>query len=276
MVQPPLAERHVETAEPLIQTAVRLDMPPEQDKTLEHPNCVFQILRRRCARYTPEMVERITDCPAQTLVQVARTLAENSRPERTGTIAYAVVWTHHTNGVEMIRAPVIPAWQPRASRWRHSCAAGPLQHSGQHRHPYALRRVAGLSATAQPKAGKPHENVKNYCESETSTIGCWNNFPKYIGIAHRQRPLPIASDAGLKDREICGLFLLGQNPAIGGSNSANIVQPGLAELDWLVVRDNLRDRVRELLEEQRALFDRISYGSDRVEPALATSARRHV
>ena len=31
----------------------------ERDETLEHPRCVFQILRRHFARYTPEMVQRI-------------------------------------------------------------------------------------------------------------------------------------------------------------------------------------------------------------------------
>ncbi len=31
----------------------------QRDETLQHPRCVFQILRRHFSRYTPEMVERI-------------------------------------------------------------------------------------------------------------------------------------------------------------------------------------------------------------------------
>src|SRR5206468_6737413 len=31
---------------------------PQQDRTLTHPRCVFQVLKRHFARYTPEMVER--------------------------------------------------------------------------------------------------------------------------------------------------------------------------------------------------------------------------
>ena len=37
--------------------------PPPSDPTLQHPNCVYQIMRRHYARYTPEMVERVTGCP---------------------------------------------------------------------------------------------------------------------------------------------------------------------------------------------------------------------
>ena len=40
----------------------------------------------------------------------------------------------------------------------------------------------------------------------------------------------------IADGVIRGLFVLGQNPVIGGSNSA-MIQRGLANLDWLVVRD---------------------------------------
>ena len=32
--------------------------PPPSDRTLQHPNCVYQIMQRHYARYTPEMVER--------------------------------------------------------------------------------------------------------------------------------------------------------------------------------------------------------------------------
>ncbi|MDX5445208.1 MAG: molybdopterin-dependent oxidoreductase [Zoogloeaceae bacterium] len=260
MVQPPLAEKHVETAEPLSETAVRLDMPPEQDETLQHPNCVYQILRRHYARYTPEMVERITGCPAATLVKVARTLAGNSGPERTGAIAYAVAWTHHTNGVQMIRAAgILQALLGNTGRPGGGIIAlrGHCSIQGSTDIPTLYDMLPGY--LPQPKAGKPHDSFKSYCESETSPTGWWHNFPKYIvslmrawyGDAaradngwcfdwvprivgdHSQLPLT----AAMKDGKIRGLFLLGQNPAIGGSNSANIVQPGLAELDWLVVRD---------------------------------------
>src|SRR6059058_376492 len=37
--------------------------PPVVDETLEHPRCVFQVLKRHYARYTLEMVERVCGVP---------------------------------------------------------------------------------------------------------------------------------------------------------------------------------------------------------------------
>src|SRR4051794_41682800 len=36
--------------------------PPEEDVTLQHPRCVFQILKRHFARYTPELVAEACGC----------------------------------------------------------------------------------------------------------------------------------------------------------------------------------------------------------------------
>jgi formate dehydrogenase major subunit len=103
-----LAEHWVNTGEAYSEKVKRLaEGPPETDETLQHPNCVYQILRRHYAAYTPEMVERVTGCPKETFIKVAETLAHNSGPERTGAWCYAVGWTHHTTGVQMIRAAAI-------------------------------------------------------------------------------------------------------------------------------------------------------------------------
>src|SRR5690606_31047550 len=98
----------------------------------------------------------------------------------------------------------------------------------------------------------------DFLDDETIPTGWWNNFPKYFtsllrawyGEAagpdnewgyhflpkmvgdHSQLALTLAMNDGL----VKGLFLLGQNVVIGGSNS-QMIQRGLAKLDWLVVRD---------------------------------------
>lgn len=260
LAKPPLAEKHVETAEPLSETAERLDVPPEEDLTLQHPRCVYRIMKRHYARYTPEMVERITGCPAATLVKVALTLAENSGPERTGAICYAVAWTHHTNGVQIIRAAgILQALLGNTGRPGGGILAlrGHCSIQGSTDIPTLYDMLPGY--LPQPKAGKPHETLQEYCDAEQTPTGWWHNFPKYIvslmrawyGDAgsrdngwgfdwlprnvgdHSQLPMTLA----MKDGEIRGLFLLGQNVAIGGSNSGQVVQRGLARLDWLVVRD---------------------------------------
>src|SRR4051812_6155035 len=45
--------------------------PPEIDIDLEHPRCVYQVLRRHYAPYTPEMVERVCGVPQDKFLQVA-------------------------------------------------------------------------------------------------------------------------------------------------------------------------------------------------------------
>src|SRR2546422_11362181 len=79
--------------------------PPQdatRDETLQHPRCVFQILKRHYARYTPEMVEQVCGTPKEKFVKVAEMLLENSGRDRTSAFAYAVALTQHTYGVQMI------------------------------------------------------------------------------------------------------------------------------------------------------------------------------
>src|ERR671921_2352571 len=87
------------------------DMPPDQesptDLTLEHPRCVFQILKRHFAKYTPEMVEKVTGCPKEAFLKVAEAICENSGRDRTTAFCYAVGWTQHSKGVQIIRTAAI-------------------------------------------------------------------------------------------------------------------------------------------------------------------------
>ena len=79
----------------------------QRDETLQHPRCVFQIVRRHFARYTPEVVEQICGVPREQLVQIAELLCSHSGRERTTAICYAVGWTQHSIGVQYIRAAAI-------------------------------------------------------------------------------------------------------------------------------------------------------------------------
>src|SRR5947209_7199491 len=76
--------------------------PAEKDPTLQNPHCVFQVLKRHFSRYTPEMVEQICGSPKEKFIKVAELLLENSGRDRTSAFAYAVAWTQHTYGVQMI------------------------------------------------------------------------------------------------------------------------------------------------------------------------------
>src|SRR4051812_4942248 len=77
---------------------------PPRDETLQHPRCVYQVLRRHFARYTPEMVERVCGVPPDLFAKVCAAWTQNSGRQRTTALVYSVGWTQHTTGVQCIRA----------------------------------------------------------------------------------------------------------------------------------------------------------------------------
>jgi len=74
------------------------------DATLGHPRCVYQLLKKHYARYTPEMVERVCGTPKEKFRQVCELIASTSTTTRAMTIMYALGWTQHSTGSQMIRA----------------------------------------------------------------------------------------------------------------------------------------------------------------------------
>lgn len=73
------------------------------DPTLQHPRCVYQLMKTHYARYTPEVVERVCGTPKDAFLKVCGMLAETAAPDRTMTILYALGWTQHTQGSQIIR-----------------------------------------------------------------------------------------------------------------------------------------------------------------------------
>ena len=83
-------------------------LPPNvaYDLTLQHPRCVFQLLKQQYSRYTPETVERITGIPKEKYlkaVDMFTSVRENGDMKKVSTIIYAVGWTQHTFGTQIIR-----------------------------------------------------------------------------------------------------------------------------------------------------------------------------
>ncbi len=83
-------------------------LPPNTayDLSLQHPRCVFQLLKQQYSRYTPEMVERITGIPKEHAVKAWDTftsIRQNGDMKKVGTIIYAVGWTQHSSGTQTIR-----------------------------------------------------------------------------------------------------------------------------------------------------------------------------
>ena len=63
---------------------------PERDETLQHPRCVYQVLKRHFARYTPELVSETCGVSVEAVLEVARAVAENSGRDRTTALVYSV------------------------------------------------------------------------------------------------------------------------------------------------------------------------------------------
>src|SRR4029077_2291442 len=154
---------------------------PRQDRTLQHQRCVFQILKKHFGRYTPEMVEDVCGTARATFDQVADALWRNSGPERTSAICYAVGWTQHTTGVQMIRAAAIlqlllgnigrPGGGILALRG-HATIQGSTDIATLYNlHPGYLNT---------PSALKKHDTLLDYIKAETSATSYWSNFPTYI------------------------------------------------------------------------------------------------
>lgn len=74
------------------------------DPTLQHPRSVFQVMKAHYSRYTPEMVSKITGMPVEKFVEIAKLMGSTGVAEKVGSIVYAVGLTHHTSGVQIIRA----------------------------------------------------------------------------------------------------------------------------------------------------------------------------
>ncbi len=73
------------------------------DPTMQNPQCVLQLLKKHVDRYTPEMVERICGTPKDKFLKVAEMVTSTGNAERVGTVTYALGWTQHSVGVQMIR-----------------------------------------------------------------------------------------------------------------------------------------------------------------------------
>ena len=77
---------------------------PLRDKTLQDPRCVFQLLKKHYSRYKLDTVSAITGVPKDNLLKVYKAFGSTGKPDRSGTVMYALGWTQHTVGVQNIRS----------------------------------------------------------------------------------------------------------------------------------------------------------------------------
>ncbi len=277
---------------------------PRRDPTLEHPRCVFQILKRHYARYTPAMVEDVCGVPQDEFVRIADTFCRTSGPERTAAICYAVGWTQHSTGVQIIRtAAILQLLLGNIGRPGGGILAlrGHASIQGSTDIPTLYDILPGY--IPMPVFGAETATLDGYIRKHRSDAGWWANFDRcvvsllkawygdaaastnefgfgwlpritgdhshlgyWLDMADAGRDVSRAgmpdagrdvsragmpdvgrdfSRAGMPDvgrdfsragMPIEGLFVMGQNPAVGAPN-ARLERRAMANLKWLVVRD---------------------------------------
>ncbi len=232
---------------------------PLRDDTLQNPRTVFQIVKRHYSRYTPEMVEKTTGCPKETFLKVAETILANSGTDRTTSFAYAVAWTQHTYGVQIIGAcALLQLLLGNIGRPGAGVMAlrGHASIQGSTDVPTLYHSIQGYMPA--PTALKKHDTLQDYLAAETLPTGYWANMPKFVvsymksvyGEAataenqfgwdwhpkilgdHSHMAMFAAMNAGA----VKGMFCVGQNPAT--SLNARLDRAALGKLEWLVVKDN--------------------------------------
>ncbi|HEX7832579.1 MAG TPA: molybdopterin-dependent oxidoreductase, partial [Thermoanaerobaculia bacterium] len=248
---------------------------PLRDPTLQHPRCVFQVMRRHFARYTPELVERSCGIPKDEFLQIADVFTSASGPEKTAAICYAVGWTQHSTGVQVIRAAAIL-----------QLLLGNIGRPGGGI--MALRGHASIQGSTDvptlydilpgylPMPASDEHDLETYFKNHKAEKGWWFNIDKYLvsllkayygDAATRENEfgfewLPrLTGDHSyfgywleMMDGNLEGLFVMGQNPAVGSPN-AKLERAALGKLKWLVVRDLVETETSSFWEESPETID---------------------
>jgi formate dehydrogenase major subunit len=238
--------------------ALRHGEPPSEDETMQHPRCVLQLLKKHYARYTPELVADTCGCSVEDFIEVCETLVANSGRERTSAFCYAVGWTQHTVGVQMIRAcAVIQQLLGNIGRPGGGILAlrGHASIQGSTDIPTLYNILPGYIPMPHTES---YGDLGNYIEANTSPTGWWGHFRAYFVSlmkayfgenAHADNDFLFKSLPRIDDDnsaywtveqmlagKVKGYIIAGENPAVGHANG-KAHRLGLARLEWLVVRD---------------------------------------
>ncbi len=237
---------------------------PKMDKTLSDPNCVFQLMKKQYARYTPDAVCQITGTPKDVFQQVCETYGEIGKPGKAAVIMYAMGTTQHTYGTQNIRAYSILqmlvgsigvagggiAAMRGESNVQGSTDMGLLSHLLTS----YLKVPTNTDATLAKYLTRTTPATK-----DPLSLNWWSNTPKYVvsmlkawyGDAATKdndfgfHYLPKVSSANythiaafeaMYAGKVKGLMCWGQNPAVGGPNS-NLEKKAMEKLEWLVCAD---------------------------------------
>jgi formate dehydrogenase-N alpha subunit len=240
---------------------------PARDPTLQHPRCVFQLLKKHFSRYDVPTVCSITGTPEDDYLRLCDIYTTTHTPDRVGTWLYAMGTTQHTTGTQNIRTYAILQLllgNVGLAGGGVNALRGESNVQGSTDHALLFHILPGYQKVPTPADG----DLTQYLQRVTPTsadprsANWWQNYPKYTvsllkawwgdhaqkdtagGFCFHYLPkvsgnyshISLFEEMGKPDGQIKGLILLGQNPAVGGPN-ANRERQALHNLEWMIAVD---------------------------------------
>ncbi len=247
------------------------------DLTLQHPRCVFQLLRQQYSRYTPDVVEKITGIPEDEFNKAAdlfTSIRKDGDMKKVATIIYAVGWTQHTSGTQTIRtAAILQLLLGNVGR-----AGGGVNALRGHSNIQGATDMAGIFDVLPGYLKVPNPNDANldaYLKRITpkpskpgpwQSMNYWSNTPKFVVSLLKA----LYGDAARKENDwafdylpkvdrnyswvqiwdnmyrgnVKGLFAFGMNGVMIGPDSQKNIE-ALKKADWLVVGEIYPDETSE-------------------------------
>src|ERR1700724_2680917 len=254
-------------------------LPPKvaYDLSLQHPRCVYQLLKKQYERYTPEMVERITGIPQDQFLKAAdlfTSVRKDGDMKKVATIIYAVGWTQHTLGTQIIRtAAMLQLLLGNIGR-----AGGGVNALRGHSNSQGATDMAGIfdNLPGYLKVPNPTDtDLATYLKRITPTVAkpdpwdsmnYWSNTPKFVVSFLKAMYGPAATKENdfafnylpkidrnyswvniwndMYEGHVKGLFAFGMNGVMIGPDSNKNID-ALKKADWLVVCEIYPDETSE-------------------------------
>jgi formate dehydrogenase major subunit len=242
------------------------------DPTMQHPRCVYQVMKAFYSRYTPEMVAKICGCKPEDFKKAAEIITSTYTPNRVGTILYALGWTHHSFSVQIIHAAAMlqlllgnvgmPGGGVNALRGHSNIQGGTDCGMAYHNLPGYIaimkaehQKLQDWITAITPKPLRP--GVMNFgANSDRFAISALKGYygkaaTKENEFGYQWHPkLPAGAAPGAYENwswafiydhmfngKMEGLFSFGMNPVNNGPHSRKVIS-ALGKLKWLVVAEN--------------------------------------
>jgi len=232
---------------------------------------VWNLLKEHVSRYTPDVVENICGTPKADFLKVCEVLASTSAPDRTTTFLYALGWTQHSIGAQILRTGAMV----QLLLGNIGVSGGGMNALRGHSNIQGLTDLGLLSATLTSYLTLPREAEQDYGKYiakrtlkplRPGQVSYWQHYPKF----HVSLMKSWYGDKATKennwlfdylpklDKEydmlqifemmnegtVNGYLAQGFNPIASLSNTGR-VRSGLSKLKFLVIMDPLATETSE-------------------------------